>query len=365
MRLLYIVPSCNTEGGVARVLSVKTNSLIEKWGYDIHILTQNDGNTSPFYNFNSGIVFHDMILKGSVFQFFKDYINSLKLQISIIKPDIIIVCDNGLKAFTIPFFLNSNIPLVFECHGSKYIQENKMKASFFFKGIQFFKYKFKNLGAQKYKRFIALSNESLQEWDVLNYTIIPNPSWLKVTADNPLENKKVITVARNSYEKGLDRLLLIWQKTAVKHPDWILEIYGDDLKPLETVAEKLNINATVRFHKPVMNIEEKYNNASLFVMTSRFEGFPMVLIEAMASGLPCVAYDCPVGPRAIITNRENGILVPEGKEQLFVEQLSVLIEDAVLRRQLGKKARESVADYDLDIIMLQWNALFENIIKNN
>tara|TARA_R110000868_G_scaffold98253_1_gene270298 strand:- start:14917 stop:16014 length:1098 start_codon:yes stop_codon:yes gene_type:complete len=365
MRLLYIVPSCNTEGGVARVLSVKTNSLIEKWGYEIHILTQNDGNSSPFYDFNSGIIFHDIILKGSVFQFFKDYVNNLKRQIAIIKPDVIVVCDNGLKAFTVPFFLNSNVPLVFECHGSKYIQENKMKAPFFFKGIQFFKYKFKNLGVQKYNRFVALSNESLQEWDVLNYTIIPNPSWLKVTADNPLENKKVITVARNSYEKGLDRLLSIWQKIALKHPDWILEIYGDGLEPLETVAEKLNINSKVRFHKPVINIEEKYKEASLFVMTSRFEGFPMVLIEAMASGLPCVAYDCPVGPRAIITNGENGILVQEGKEQLFVENLSSLIEDTSLRKQLGKNARESVADYDLDIIMLQWNALFENVVKNN
>ena len=91
----------------------------------------------------------------------------------------------------------------------------------------------------------------------------------------------------------------------------------------------------------------------------------MVLIEAMASGLPCVAYDCPVGPRSIITNGENGILVQEGKVQFFVERLSMLIEDTVFRKQLGINARESVANYDLDKIMLQWNALFENVKKNN
>ena len=365
MKLLYIVPSCNTEGGVARVLSIKTNSLIEKWGYEIHILTQNNGNDNPFYNFNPDIVFHDMLLNGTVFRFFKDYMKNLKSQVKIIKPDIIIVCDNGLKAFTIPFFLNTNIPLVFECPGSKYIQENKTKVPFLSNGIQFFRSKFKNLGGQKYDRLVALSNESLQEWDVLNYTIIPNPAWLKVTADNPLENKKVITVARNSYEKGLDRLLLIWQKITTKHPDWFLEIYGEGLKNLVPIAEELKIISTVKFNDPIVNIEEKYKEASLFVMTSRFEGFPMVLIEAMAAGLPCIAYDCPVGPRAIIKNGQNGILVQEGKEQLFVEQLNKLIEDSVLRKQIGKNACESVADYDLDIIMLQWNAFFENSIKNN
>lgn len=363
MRLLYIVPSCNTEGGVARVLSVKANYLVDKWGYEIHILTQNNGNSSPFYEFNSGIVFHDIILKGTVFQFFKDYIKSLKQQIESIKPDIIIVCDNGMKAFTIPFFLNTAIPLVFECHGSKYIQEHHNKAGFLPTAIEYLKSKFKNLGVQKYSRFVALSNESLQEWDVLNYTIIPNPAWLKVTADNPLENKKVITVARNSYEKGLDRLLLIWQKIALKHPDWILEIYGDGLKPLETLAEKLHIKSTVNFNKPVVNIEAKYREASLFVMTSRFEGFPMVLLEAMASGLPCVAYDCPVGLKAIVENRKNGFLVSEGKENDFVKQLSALMDDTILRKQLGINAKESVAAYDLDIIMLQWKALFENIFK--
>jgi glycosyltransferase involved in cell wall biosynthesis len=365
MRLLYIVPSCNTEGGVARVLSIKTNYLIEKMGYEIHILTQNSGSYSPFYDFNSRIVFHDVILGGNFFKFFKDYRKNLKNYIKTVKPDITIVCDNGFKAFTVPFFVKTEIPMLFECHGSKFIEENKSKFYFLSKGINFFKYKLKSLGARKYSRFIALSKESVEEWDVNNYSIIPNPCWLKVTADNLLDNKRVIVVARNSYEKGLDRLLLIWQQIAQKNPDWTLEIYGDGLKPLKAIAEKLRIHSTLQFNSPVLNIEDKYKKASLLVMTSRHEGFPMVLVEAMAAGLPCIAYDCPVGPRAIITDGENGILVQDGKDQLFVEKLDMLIKDAAFRKKLGKKAHESVAKYDLDTIMLQWENLLESVIKKS
>ncbi|MGO4821569.1 MULTISPECIES: glycosyltransferase family 4 protein [unclassified Flavobacterium] len=365
MKLLYLVPNCNTEGGVARVLSIKTNYLIEKCGYEIHILTQNNGNSKRFYNFNSKIIFQDMILDGNSFQFLKKYQKNLKQHISIVKPDVIIVCDNGLKAFTVPFILNTNIPLLFECHGSKYIQENNPKNSYLSQGFDFLKYKFKDFSVQKFDFFIALSEESLQEWKVSKATVIPNPSWITTTTDNLLEKKKVITVARNSFEKGLDRLLSIWQKITVLHPDWVLEIYGDGLEPLTVLAETLQISSSVSFNKSVVNIEEKYKDASLYVMTSRSEGFPMVLIEAMASGLPCIAYDCPVGPRAIISNNENGFLIENGNESQFVDQLSLLMRDAVLRKELGNNAAETAAKYDLDKIMLQWKTLFETVIKKN
>jgi glycosyltransferase involved in cell wall biosynthesis len=99
-------------------------------------------------------------------------------------------------------------------------------------------------------------------------------------------------------------------------------------------------------------------------MTSRTEGFGLVLIEAMVSGLPCVAYDCPVGPRSIITDQENGFLVEDGNVDLFVEKLNLLIENEDIRKQLGEKAKKSVANYDLDTIMQQWQDLFESVLKN-
>jgi glycosyltransferase involved in cell wall biosynthesis len=90
----------------------------------------------------------------------------------------------------------------------------------------------------------------------------------------------------------------------------------------------------------------------------------MVLLEAMASGLPCVAYDCPCGPRAIIQNNENGFLVENGNLDTFVQKIELLIEDENLRIQMGQNAKNSISKYDLYIIMMQWKKLFEELIRN-
>ncbi|PZX94390.1 glycosyltransferase family 4 protein [Flavobacterium aquariorum] len=363
MKLLFIVPKLNNEGGVARVLSLKLNYLIEKFGYEVHVLTQNQGNSLLFYSFHEKIVFHDMMLEGTIFNFFNSFRKSLKSKIQIIQPDVIMVCDNGLKAFSIPFIISDAIPIVFECHGSKYIEEKQLKSDLISKFKNALKYKFKDFGANKFSKVVALSNESLKEWNVNNGLVIPNPSWIQNENISNLKPKKVIAVARNSYEKGLDRLLIVWQKVVAEHPDWILDIYGDSVAHLRSVVLELGMEFNVKLKEPVKNISEKYLSSSLYVMTSRSECFPMVLLEAMASGLPCIAYDCPIGPRAIINDGENGFLIEDGNADSFVQKLKLLIEDENLRMQMGKNAQESVKKYDLECIMQQWKALFESLVK--
>lgn len=363
MKLFYIVPNLNNEGGVARVLSLKLNYIVEKFGYEVHILTQNQGNFPLFYSFHEKIVFHDMILEGTIFNFFRSFRKILKSKIKSIQPDIIIVCDNGLKAYTIPFILSDTIPIVFECHGSKYIEEKQLKSDFISKFNNSLKYKFKDFGANKFSKLVALSNESLKEWKVKNALVISNPSWLQTDSAADLKSKKVIVVARNSYEKGLDRLLVIWQKMVVKHSDRILEIYGESVTDLRQTVLEMGIESNVNLNEPVKNISEKYLTSSVFLMTSRSEGFPMVLLEAMALGLPCVAYDCPTGPRSIIDNESNGFLIEDGNADSFIQKLELLFEDENLRIKMGTNARESVKKYDLDSIMQQWKSLFESLVN--
>lgn len=365
MKLLYIVPKINNEGGVARVLSTKANYFIEKLGYDVHILTQNDGNFPLFYKFIDGIKFHDISLKGKKSAFFFQYKKAIQNTVDTLQPDVIIVCDNGLKAFTIPYILKTKIPIIFECHGSKFVEENFIKRTLL--SDLFFKIKsiYKNFGVRKFNKFVALSPESLKEWRLDNAVVIPNPLWVDSPFAAELHAKKVIAIARHSYEKGLDRLLLIWQKIIENHPDWILEIYtnSNESASLQLLANSFNLTNNIVLCEPVKDIEVQYLGASIYVMTSRSEGFPMVLLEAMALGLPCVAYDCPIGPRSIIINNENGFLVEDGNMDSFVQKVELLIKDEILRIEMGKNAKKSISKYDLETIMQQWKSLFEELIK--
>jgi glycosyltransferase involved in cell wall biosynthesis len=364
MKILYMTPKINNEGGVARVLSVKANYLVEDFGYEVHVLTQNGGNNPLFFSFNEKISLHDIILKGNKISFFWQYAKALKKVVSTIRPDVIVVCDNGLKAYCIPFILKIRPPIVFECHGSKYIEEKEQTKYFSGRKVKLL---FKEFSANRFARFVGLSKESLKEWNVKNGVVISNPLWFEPLQFATLKSKRVIAVGRHSYEKGLDRLLQIWSKIVQKYPDWTLEIYGKSNKnqELQKLANALNINKNVTFFDPVKNINDKYLEASIVVMTSRTEGFGMVLMEAMALGLPCVAYDCPCGPRTIIQDNENGFLVENGKTDLFVRKIELLIEDEDLRLKMGKEAQESVGKYKLSNIMQQWKSLFEELVKNN
>ncbi|MWB96518.1 glycosyltransferase [Flavobacterium sp. GA093] len=363
MKLLYITQRANEEGGVQRVLSIKTNYLIEKFGYEIAIVTQNKGNVNLFFEFNEKINFYDIELKGNkVFNLLR-YKKELQKHIKQFQPDCIVVCDFALKSFSIPLLLDTKISIIFEAHGSKF---NEYKVSHYFEFINELKYQYRNYCASKFSTFVALSKESLSEWNVNNAVIIPNPLWFQTDVLSDLKSKRVIAVARHSYEKGIDRLLKIWAFVSQKHSDWILEIYGKTDKNLElqNLAKKLNIEEKIVFLEPIKNIQNKYTEASILAMTSRNEALPMVLIEAMACGLPCIAYDCPVGPKAIIKDNENGFLIEDGNQNSFAEKLNLLIEDENLRIKMSQNAKSSVAKYDLDAIMKQWKNLFESIVKN-
>lgn len=364
MKLLYVVPNLNNGDGIARIIALKSNYLIENCGYEIAILTQNNGHNDLFFEFNKNIVFYDMHLNGIFFKFFNSFRNQLKKAVNESKPDKIIVCDNGLKAFLIPFIIRYKIPLLLEIHSSLYIEESDSKKTFLSNLKSKLTHFYKKFGASRYDKVITLTPENTKEWDLKNSINIPNPLWLSTDKNSDLSQKNVIAVGRHVYEKGFDRLLEIWKKVIEKHPDWNLTIYGKSNPDFDlfALAKKLNIDENITFHNPVKNINEKYLEASIYLMTSRFEGFGMVLIEAMASGLPCIAYDCPCGPRAIIENNHNGFLIKNGNENQFIQKLNNLIENENMRIDMGNKAKISVNKYQIESIMKQWNSLFKEEI---
>jgi len=365
MRILYIIPKINNTGGVARVLSVKTDYCIKKWNYEITILTQNNGNFPLFYEFNKKVILQDIQYSHQKNKFLFQFKRQLQEKINAINPDCIVVSDNGFKAYLIPFLLKTDIPIVFEAHGSRFNKEKKTKGIFQKIGFRISDL-IKKMGAKRFDSFVALSKENLSEWNVKSGVVIPNPIWIENTRVNSVEAKKVIAVARHSYEKGLDRLLKIWKEVVKVNPDWELDIYGepDAGTDLPGLARELNIGQSVNFHLSVPDILEKYQQASIYAMTSRTEGFPMVLLEAMACGLPVIAYDCPIGPRSIITNTVDGLLIKDGDEKSFVQKLLELMDDVNLRKELGKNGAENMQQYKLEPIMNKWKLLFESVQKD-
>ena len=148
--------------------------------------------------------------------------------------------------------------------------------------------------------------------------------------------------------------------------NWTLDIYGQgDQTDYSQLMAELGIDSNrCHLNGPVEDVVKAYQESSIFVLSSRFEGFGMVLIEAMACGLPVVSFDCPAGPDEIITDGVDGLLVPSGDVHALAEKLMVLMSDENLRRRLGQQARQTAQRYDMTALANQWTALFEKVIKN-
>lgn len=361
MRLLYITTRISGAGGMQRVLSVKTDYLVKK-GYDITIAVTNTDDDEILYDFNSQIKIVAVFPNKNRLFYFSSYKKHIRKLTNNISPDIVIVCDNGLKGFLIPMILKK-YPLVYERHGSRFIEEKEVSKSI----INIFK----KIGinyvagymASKFNAFVVLTDTAKMEWKLSNIFVIPNPIWFQGKNISSLNNNIAIAVGRHTYEKGYDRMFEIWSKIIQKHPDWILNIYGKENPDcdLKSLAKKFNIIKNVSFKKTMNNIVEAYAESSVCLLTSRSEGFGMVLVEAMACGVPCVAYDCPVGPSDIITDGFNGFLIKDGDANTFVDRLNHIIEDKKHRVKLGTQAKDSIKKFDLDLVMSRWENLFETL----
>jgi glycosyltransferase involved in cell wall biosynthesis len=174
-----------------------------------------------------------------------------------------------------------------------------------------------------------------------------------------LDNKVVVAAGRMGPQKGFDRLLPVWAKVAREHPGWELRIWGGGkgIGKLRRQAEELGIADSARVMGFTNKLHEEFSDSSLYVMSSRKEGFPMVLLEAMSVGLPVVSYDCPTGPRDIIREGVDGYVVPDGDGDALATALSRLMEDPELRKAFGAAAVEGAARYDIATIAGRWEEL--------
>lgn len=357
MKLLYITNGINGSGGLERVLSVKASLLAEEFGYEVTILSLNEAHIQPFYGFSSKVNMRSVAVGGNPLAYFRSYRKGLQEAVNEIKPDVISVCDDGLKGFFVPELIKTNAKIIYERHASIALNtgtslKGRLTAALMRRQVS------------KFARFIVLTPGNIKEWNHPNVMAIPNPLSFESSAENALDQKRVIAVGSHSRNKGYDLLLTIWKNIEPDFPGWQLEIFGraDREQTYTRIAEELRLK-TVKFHAPVPAIQQEYENSSILVLPSRSEGFGMVLIEAMACGVPCVAFDCSSGPGDIISDGEDGYLIPVLDTAVFEKQLRRLMSDDGLRKSFGHTARNNSQRYAARQVVQQWDELFNKLIK--
>ncbi|OYQ33027.1 hypothetical protein CHU92_13995 [Flavobacterium cyanobacteriorum] len=357
MKLLYITTTINGAGGLQRVLVDKANTFASM-GYEVAVLCTNPSSEPSLYPLLPQVGLAIIRPKKGLNYFFS-YKKLLLKHIKAFRPDILIMCDNGIKSFLLPYFTPRRYKLVYEMHGSKNIWLAFIRPYF----LRAMLYRFMDVSVSRYDRLVVLSPSARKEWNCSNADIIPNYLWFNETGKSSLMAKKAIAVGRHVPEKGYDRLLLAWKSVTEKYPEWVLEIYGEENPDydLREMANRLGISNHVVFHEPRPDIHKAYITASVCLVASYSEGFGMVLLEAMACGVPCVAFDCPVGPADIIVDRQNGLLVPEGNLELYIKAVLEIIENENLRHYLGSKASEIKDRYSKAASVARWNKLFTSL----
>lgn len=377
LKIVYITPQLYTADGVARVLTMKANYFAEHFGYDITIIITEGKDKPIFYPLSEKIsiinldlnfeeIWHKSFIKKSFMYLKKQqkYKRLLTKELMQIRPDISIT----LLRREINFINNikDGSIKIGEMHVLRSHFRNFEKNDTNFLKELFSKYwTYKLIGKlRRLEKLIVLTEKDCQAWKELDNVIaIPNPLSFLPKETSPLTEKRIIAVGRYYQEKGFDLLIEAWSKVYQKHPDWRLEIFGDGNKQAyEKIRDKLGIPATCCIlNARTNNIEKEYINSSIFVCSSRFEGFGMVLTEAMACGLAVISFDCPWGPSSIISHNEDGVLVEAERTDLLAEAIDSIIINPTKRQFLAHNAINNVKRFYMDKIAIQWKELFDKV----
>ena len=377
LKIVYITPALYMAGGVERVLTLKANYFAEHFGYDITIILTEGKGKPLFYPLsekikviNLNIGFEELwtcsFLK-KIFVYLKKqrrYKKALTAELMRIHPDVTI----SLLRREINFIndINDGSRKIGELHVNRANYRNfEANDSNFIKNL-FAKFWMHSLVSKlkQLDRFVVLTEEDKSAWPELhNICVIPDPLSFIPTQKSPLTEKRVIAVGRYVYQKGFDLLLQAWAKIEKQCPDWQLAIYGDGNRtPYEQQMKDLGIDDTrCHLNGPTTDIQQEYINSSIFAFSSRFEGFGMVLVEAMACGLPVISFDCPCGPKDIIQDHVDGLLVANGNIDKLTEAIIWMTQHPEQHRAMATKAIENVQRYKIEQIAEQWKNLFDSL----
>lgn len=377
MKIFYIYTALLTKGGADRVITEKANWLAEH-GYEVGIITDTQMGRPPIFPLspkvkliNLDIDFtkeygHSFLVRIFLYhKLMRKYKYAMKEVLQKNKPDIVITTMGREMDFLTNIYHNGSI--IGEAHTTKHFLRNfhlLEQKGFPFKQIAWYWRKKMDRNCRKLDGIVLLTKEDAESWKDTNKTfVIPNSLPFEPQKTSELENKQAITVGRYNNAKGYEYLVEAWKTVHQKHPDWIINIYGsgEQKELVKTLIENYHLQNSMLLHEPTDDIMGCYLDSSICIVSSRYEGFSMVILESMVCGVPVVSFDCPHGPRNIIKNGMDGILVEYLNTQALADNICQLIESPNLRKAMGEKARINIRRYSKDNVMKQWTELFNGL----
>ena len=381
MRITYTYPAFFNVGGADKIIINKANYFAEKLGYEVYLITDSQNGLEPFFPISPKVQHIDLGLnfyQQYQYPFYKRFLVYEKLMrkykegmsqlLANIQPDILISTFTRDASLANIYKKYAKVTIA-EVHTTKKniraLPELRKKGGIY-KFMAWYIERQLNASAKQYDEMVVLNTLEKELWaPVREVRVINNAVQIYPKEPNPLSAKSAIFVGRAEYEKGPDNLIEVWRLVAQKHPDWTVRMFttGSMLDALKTKVKEYGIEKQVLFMPATKDMEHEYMTSSMCLMTSRFEGFPVVLQEAMGCGLPCLSFNCPSGPRHIISDQEDGFLIENGNIVAMAQKVCELIENDALRMALGKKAKENIARYSEETIMGQWKDLFEELLN--
>ncbi len=381
MKIVYYLPSLYAPGGLERVVTFKANYFAETVAdCDVTIITSEQAGRAPHFalspkvhHIDLGVAFDYPFNQSHIARIVKYPLRYLRFKrrlsetLRAIRPDITISTLRRELHFITK--IDDGSVKIGEFHVTRHSYGFGVKSKNPIIGAlrSYLDRRFaRNLS--RLSRLVLLTHEEEQNWLSLhNTTVIPNPIITPFDRVSECTAKQVIAAGRYEPQKGFDMLIESWAEVARRHPEWRLKIYGDGgmRSDMERRVAELGIAQSCLLCPTTQKIADKYCESSIYVLSSRFEGFGMVIIEAMSCGVPVVSFGCPCGPRDIITDGRDGVIVEAGDTHALAEQICRLIDDDELRRTMGRNAKAASEKYRMEHIAPLWQELFEEVIKEH
>ena len=377
MKIIYCIASVYNPGGMERVLLNKVRWFSERDGYEVAVVTTDQQGRPPFYAFPEKVRMTDLGINYSVdngrapiakiLSYFRKRRQHRKALTELLhreKADIVVSLYPSESSF-IPSIRDGSRK-VLELHYCKFFRLQYGRSGLLGLADRFRTRQDERI-VRRFDRFVVLTREDAGYWGTLpNLQVIPNAALQLPDVRHDDTSRRVIAVGRLDYQKGFDRMLQAWALLPEDlRADWRLDIFGQgEWEPmLRQMTADLGITGSARINRPTTQIFQEYAASAFLAMSSHYEGFPMVLIEAMACGAPGVCFDFKCGPKDIIRDGENGLIVPEGDIPALARAMERLMRDEGLRTRMSARAREVTETYSEENVMKQWEKCFQDLLK--